>query len=66
MPVQQLPPERQTRSQARDKAILTPTPRAPPDVTPEAPQPRAHLDRGPIMEGEAPSIQEGRGTRRSN
>ncbi|MBW0527571.1 hypothetical protein O181_067286 [Austropuccinia psidii MF-1] len=62
MPVQHLPPERQTRYQA----FLTPTLRAPLDVTPEAPQPRDHLDRGPIMEGDGPSRKEGTGPRRSS
>ncbi|MBW0481502.1 hypothetical protein O181_021217 [Austropuccinia psidii MF-1] len=66
MPIQHSPPARQTRSQARTQAGLTPTPRAPLDSTPAVPQPRAQLDRGPIMEGAAPSRREGRGTRRSS
>ncbi|MBW0474789.1 hypothetical protein O181_014504 [Austropuccinia psidii MF-1] len=66
MPVQHSPPVRQTRSQARAQAVLTPTPRAPLDGTPEVSQLRASLDRGPHLEGEAPSIQEGRGPRRSS
>ncbi|MBW0578584.1 hypothetical protein O181_118299 [Austropuccinia psidii MF-1] len=33
MPIQQSPPARQTRSQARTQAVLTPTPRAPLDST---------------------------------
>ncbi|MBW0511897.1 hypothetical protein O181_051612 [Austropuccinia psidii MF-1] len=41
MPIQHSPPARQTRSQARDQAILTPTPRAPLDSTPAVPQLRA-------------------------
>ncbi|MBW0563807.1 hypothetical protein O181_103522 [Austropuccinia psidii MF-1] len=61
MPIQHSPPARHTRSQARTKAVLTPTPRAPLDGTPAVPQLRAQLDRGPIMEGEAPSRQQGRG-----
>ncbi|MBW0519644.1 hypothetical protein O181_059359 [Austropuccinia psidii MF-1] len=65
MPVEHSPPARQTRSQARTQAVLTPTPRAPLDGTPAVPQLRAKLDRGPKMEGAAPSIQEGRGPRRS-
>ncbi|MBW0577133.1 hypothetical protein O181_116848 [Austropuccinia psidii MF-1] len=65
MPVEHSPPARQTRSQARAQAALTPTPRVPLDGTPAVPQLRAHLDRGPQMEGAAPSIQEGRGPRRS-
>ncbi|MBW0485883.1 hypothetical protein O181_025598 [Austropuccinia psidii MF-1] len=56
----------QTRFQDRAQAVLTPTPRAPLDGTPEVPQLRAHLERGPFMEGVAPSIQEGRGPRRSS
>ncbi|MBW0569148.1 hypothetical protein O181_108863 [Austropuccinia psidii MF-1] len=60
MPIQHSPPTRQTRSQARAQAVLTPTPRAPLDATPEVSQLRAKLDRGPILEGEAPSRKEGR------
>ncbi|MBW0554007.1 hypothetical protein O181_093722 [Austropuccinia psidii MF-1] len=66
MPIQHSPPARQTRSQARTQAVLTPTPRAPLDGTPEVPQLRAQLDRGLRMEGAAPSIQEERAPRRSN
>ncbi|MBW0538829.1 hypothetical protein O181_078544 [Austropuccinia psidii MF-1] len=66
MPIQPSPPERQTRSQARGQAVLTTTPRAPLNGNPEVPQLRAQLDRGPGMEGAAPSIQEGRGPRRSS
>ncbi|MBW0555197.1 hypothetical protein O181_094912 [Austropuccinia psidii MF-1] len=66
MPVQHSPPARQTRSQARAQAVLTPTPRAPLDGTPAVPQLRAQLDRGPRMEGAAPSRKEGRGPRRSS
>ncbi|MBW0535347.1 hypothetical protein O181_075062 [Austropuccinia psidii MF-1] len=51
MPIQHLPPARQTISQARTQAVLTPTPRAPLDVTAAVPQLRAQLDRGPCMEG---------------
>ncbi|MBW0477435.1 hypothetical protein O181_017150 [Austropuccinia psidii MF-1] len=57
-----LEPSKQTRYQA----VLTPTPRAPVDGTPAVPQLRAQLDRGTILEGEAPSRKEGRGPRRSN
>ncbi|MBW0563654.1 hypothetical protein O181_103369 [Austropuccinia psidii MF-1] len=35
------------------------------DRTPDVSQLRAHLDRGPIMEGAAPSRKEGTGPRRS-
>ncbi|MBW0574979.1 hypothetical protein O181_114694 [Austropuccinia psidii MF-1] len=60
-----LEPSKQTRSQARAQAALTPTPRAPLDGTPALPQLRAQLDTGPRMEGAAPSRNEGRGPRRS-
>ncbi|MBW0581339.1 hypothetical protein O181_121054 [Austropuccinia psidii MF-1] len=61
MPIQHSPPARQTRSQARTQAVLTPTPRAPLDGTPAISQLRAKLDRGPILEGAVPSRKEGRG-----
>ncbi|MBW0488600.1 hypothetical protein O181_028315 [Austropuccinia psidii MF-1] len=51
---------RQTRSQARDQAVLTPTPSASLDGTPAVPQLRVQLDRGPHMKGEAPFRKEGR------
>ncbi|MBW0480019.1 hypothetical protein O181_019734 [Austropuccinia psidii MF-1] len=38
MPFQRSPPARQTTSQARAQAVLTPTPRAPLDGTPAVPQ----------------------------
>ncbi|MBW0469046.1 hypothetical protein O181_008761 [Austropuccinia psidii MF-1] len=66
MPVQHSPPARQTISQARAQAVLTPTPRAPLDGTPAVPQLRAHLDKGPNLEAAAPSRKEGRGPIRSN
>ncbi|MBW0589475.1 hypothetical protein O181_129190 [Austropuccinia psidii MF-1] len=66
MPIQHSPPARQTRAHARTQAVLTPTPRAHLDSTPAVPQLEAQLDRGPIMEGEAPSRKEGRGPRRSS
>ncbi|MBW0527941.1 hypothetical protein O181_067656 [Austropuccinia psidii MF-1] len=66
MPFQHSPPVRQTRSQTRAQAALTPTPRVALDGTPEVPQPRAHLDRGPNLEGTAPSTKEGRGPKRSS
>ncbi|MBW0499013.1 hypothetical protein O181_038728 [Austropuccinia psidii MF-1] len=66
MPLQHSPPAKQTRSQARTQAVLTPTPRAPLDGTPAVSQLRAKLDRGPILEGAAPSRKEGRVPRRSN
>ncbi|MBW0593348.1 hypothetical protein O181_133063 [Austropuccinia psidii MF-1] len=53
MPFQHSPPARQTRSQARSQAVLTPTPRAPLDGTPEVPQLRAQF-------GRSSTIQEGR------
>ncbi|MBW0585247.1 hypothetical protein O181_124962 [Austropuccinia psidii MF-1] len=49
MPIQHSPPARQTRSQARTQAVLTPTPRAPLDGSPPVSQLRAKLDRGPIL-----------------
>ncbi|MBW0484789.1 hypothetical protein O181_024504 [Austropuccinia psidii MF-1] len=45
MPVQNSPPARQTRSQARAQAVLTSTPRVPLEGTPAVPQLRAQLDR---------------------
>ncbi|MBW0530764.1 hypothetical protein O181_070479 [Austropuccinia psidii MF-1] len=51
MPIQHSPLARQTRSQARAQAFLTPTPRAPLDGTSAVPQLRAQLDRGHRMEG---------------
>ncbi|MBW0490199.1 hypothetical protein O181_029914 [Austropuccinia psidii MF-1] len=66
MPLQHSPPARKTRSQAQTQAVLTPTPRAPLDGTPAVSQLRARLDRGPILEGAAPSRKEGRVPRRSN
>ncbi|MBW0528836.1 hypothetical protein O181_068551 [Austropuccinia psidii MF-1] len=66
MPFQHSPPARQTRSQARAQAVHTPTQRAPLDGTPSVPQLRAHLDRGPNLEGAALSRKEGRGPRGSN
>ncbi|MBW0571891.1 hypothetical protein O181_111606 [Austropuccinia psidii MF-1] len=65
MPVKHSPPARQTRSQARAQAALTPTPGALLGGTPAVPQLRAQLDSGPHMEGAAPSRKEGRGPRRS-
>ncbi|MBW0471201.1 hypothetical protein O181_010916 [Austropuccinia psidii MF-1] len=47
MPIKHSPPARNTRSEARAQAVLTPTPRAPLDGTPAVPQLRAQLDRGP-------------------
>ncbi|MBW0524337.1 hypothetical protein O181_064052 [Austropuccinia psidii MF-1] len=66
MPVQNSPLERQTKSQARAQAVLTSTQRVTLDGTPAVPQLRAHLDRGPIMEGAEPSRKAGRGSRRSS
>ncbi|MBW0494780.1 hypothetical protein O181_034495 [Austropuccinia psidii MF-1] len=66
MPIQNIPPARKTRSQARPQAVLTPMPRAPLDGTPEVSQLRYQLDKGPNLEGAAPSRKEGRGPRRSN
>ncbi|MBW0492930.1 hypothetical protein O181_032645 [Austropuccinia psidii MF-1] len=66
MPIWNSPPARQTRFHARTQSFLTPTPRAPLDGTLAVPQLRAQLDKGPHMEGEAPSRKEGRGPRRSS
>ncbi|MBW0550919.1 hypothetical protein O181_090634 [Austropuccinia psidii MF-1] len=54
MPVQHSPPANNTGSQ-RHQAVFTPTARAPLDHTPSVHQLSANLDRGPPMEGEAPS-----------
>ncbi|MBW0583399.1 hypothetical protein O181_123114 [Austropuccinia psidii MF-1] len=66
MSLQHSPPTRQTRSQAQTQAVLTPTPRAPLNGTPAVSQLRTKLDRGPILEGAAPSRKEGRVPRRSS
>ncbi|MBW0578060.1 hypothetical protein O181_117775 [Austropuccinia psidii MF-1] len=54
MPVQNSPPAKNTGSQ-RNSAVLTPTARVPRDCTPSVHQLSANLDRGPPMEGAAPS-----------
>ncbi|MBW0493193.1 hypothetical protein O181_032908 [Austropuccinia psidii MF-1] len=54
MPVQHSPPAKKTRSQ-RNPADINPTARVPLDCTPSAHQLSANLDRGPPMEGAAPS-----------
>ncbi|MBW0464406.1 hypothetical protein O181_004121 [Austropuccinia psidii MF-1] len=64
MPVQHSPASKNTRSQ-RNPAVLTPTKRVPLDPTPSAHQLSANLDRGPPMEGEAPSRRGGIKSRRS-
>ncbi|MBW0472201.1 hypothetical protein O181_011916 [Austropuccinia psidii MF-1] len=53
MPVKHSPPAKQTSSQARTQAVLTPTQRAPLDGTPAAPQLRTKYER-------SSTIQEGR------
>ncbi|MBW0562735.1 hypothetical protein O181_102450 [Austropuccinia psidii MF-1] len=65
MPIQHSPLARQTISQAITQAVLTPTPKAPLYGTPEVSKLRGHLDRGPNVEGAAPSRKEGRVPRRS-
>ncbi|MBW0503436.1 hypothetical protein O181_043151 [Austropuccinia psidii MF-1] len=65
MPVQNSPPARHIKSQSRAQAVLTPIPRVPLDGTPEFSQLRAHLERGPVMEGAALSRKGGRGPKRS-
>ncbi|MBW0566127.1 hypothetical protein O181_105842 [Austropuccinia psidii MF-1] len=49
MPIQHSPPERQTRSQARNQAVLTPAPRAPLERTLAVPQLRTF--KGPGEDG---------------
>ncbi|MBW0500347.1 hypothetical protein O181_040062 [Austropuccinia psidii MF-1] len=65
MPIQHSPPARQTRSQARAQAALTPAPRAPIEGNAAIPQLRAQFDRGPHLEEAPQSRKEGRGPRRS-
>ncbi|MBW0570220.1 hypothetical protein O181_109935 [Austropuccinia psidii MF-1] len=64
MPVQHSPPAKNTRSQ-RNPAGLTATARVPLDHTPSVHQLSANLDRGPPMEGAAPSRRGGMKSRRS-
>ncbi|MBW0507823.1 hypothetical protein O181_047538 [Austropuccinia psidii MF-1] len=64
MPVQHSPPAKKTRSK-KIPAVLTPTARAPLDCTPSVHQLSANLDRGPPMEGAAPSRRGGIKSRRS-
>ncbi|MBW0563741.1 hypothetical protein O181_103456 [Austropuccinia psidii MF-1] len=66
MPLQHSPPARQTRSQERAQAVITPTPRVPLDGTPAVPPLKAKSDRGSIKEGAEPSRKEGTVTRISN
>ncbi|MBW0555496.1 hypothetical protein O181_095211 [Austropuccinia psidii MF-1] len=64
MPVQHSPPAKNTRSQ-RNPAVLTPTERVPLNCTPSVHQLSKNLDRGPPMEGAAPSRRGGMKSRRS-
>ncbi|MBW0476563.1 hypothetical protein O181_016278 [Austropuccinia psidii MF-1] len=64
MPVQHSPPAKNKRSQ-RHQAVPTITARDPLDHTPSVHQLSANLDRGPPMEGEAPSRRGGVKSRRS-
>ncbi|MBW0578899.1 hypothetical protein O181_118614 [Austropuccinia psidii MF-1] len=64
MPVQHSLPAKSTRSQ-RNPAVLTPKSRVPLDCTPSVHQLIANLDRGPPMEGAAPSRRGGLKYRRS-
>ncbi|MBW0502508.1 hypothetical protein O181_042223 [Austropuccinia psidii MF-1] len=66
MPVRHSRPARQTRSQDRAQAVLTPTQRVPLYSTPAVLQLRAQLDQGPHLERAALSRKEGRGPRISN
>ncbi|MBW0574816.1 hypothetical protein O181_114531 [Austropuccinia psidii MF-1] len=65
MPVQHSPPSKNTISQ-KNPAVLTPTARVPLDRTPLVHQLSANLDRGPPMEGAAPSRRGGMKSRRSS
>ncbi|MBW0558394.1 hypothetical protein O181_098109 [Austropuccinia psidii MF-1] len=65
MPFQHSIPVIQKVSQDTGHAVLTSTPRVPIEGTPEVPQLRAHLDRGPNMKKLEPSRNQGRGFRRS-
>ncbi|MBW0467136.1 hypothetical protein O181_006851 [Austropuccinia psidii MF-1] len=64
MPVQHSPPAKNTRSK-RHQAVLTPTASSPLDCTPSVHQLSPNLDRGPPMEGAAPSRRGGLKSRRS-
>ncbi|MBW0551504.1 hypothetical protein O181_091219 [Austropuccinia psidii MF-1] len=64
MTVQHSPPAKNTRSQ-RNPAVITPKARVPLDRTPSVHQLSANLDRGPPMEGAAPSRRGGMKSRRS-
>ncbi|MBW0485508.1 hypothetical protein O181_025223 [Austropuccinia psidii MF-1] len=50
IPIKNSPPTKETISQARYQAVITPTPTAPLYGTTAVPQLRAHLGRGPNME----------------
>ncbi|MBW0552219.1 hypothetical protein O181_091934 [Austropuccinia psidii MF-1] len=63
MPVQHSPPAKNTRSQ-RNPAVLTSTAMVPLDHTPSVHQLSANLDRGPPIEGAAPSRRGGMRSRR--
>ncbi|MBW0555577.1 hypothetical protein O181_095292 [Austropuccinia psidii MF-1] len=64
MPVQNSPQAKNTRYQT-NSAFLTPTERVPLDQTPSVHQLSANLDRGPPMEGAAPSRRGGMKSKRS-
>ncbi|MBW0538541.1 hypothetical protein O181_078256 [Austropuccinia psidii MF-1] len=64
MQVQNSPPAKNTRYQ-RNTAVLSPTARLPLDCTPSLHQLSANLDKGPPMEGAAPSRRRGMKLRRS-
>ncbi|MBW0493007.1 hypothetical protein O181_032722 [Austropuccinia psidii MF-1] len=65
MPVQHSPPAKNTRSQ-RNPAVLTPTATVPLDCTLSVHQLIEDLNRGPPMEGAAPSRRGGMKSRRSS
>ncbi|MBW0580694.1 hypothetical protein O181_120409 [Austropuccinia psidii MF-1] len=64
MPVQHSHPANNTRSK-RNPVVLTPTARVPLDCIPSVHQLSSNLDRGPPMEGAAPSRRGGMKSRRS-
>ncbi|MBW0539810.1 hypothetical protein O181_079525 [Austropuccinia psidii MF-1] len=64
IPVQHSPPAKNTRYQ-RNTAAITPTARIPLDCTPSFHQLSENLDRGPSMEGAAPSRRKGMKSKRS-
>ncbi|MBW0498999.1 hypothetical protein O181_038714 [Austropuccinia psidii MF-1] len=62
MPIQHSPPSRQTRSQARAQAALTPTPRAPLDGTPAEEENSVEEEEYDCTEGAPAPVGESQGT----